>query len=50
MSDNTIQTKVTERIVVKKFEGDGPNDRTDEPLETVVIEDGKIIEIIKRGN
>lgn len=35
---------IKERIVLKKFDGDGPEDRTDEPLETLVIEDGKIIE------
>jgi len=42
--------KIKEKITVRKFEGDGPPDRTDEPFETVVIEDGKIIEVIKRND
>ena len=38
-----LGTKITERIILKKFNGDGPSDRTDEPVETIIIEDGKIL-------
>jgi len=43
--------KVKEHIVLKKFTGDGPDDRTDEPDEVLVIEDGVIIQhIINKQN
>lgn len=38
-----LGTDIKERIVLKKFNGDGPEDRTDEPIEIIVIEDGKIL-------
>lgn len=34
------------RVVLKKFEGD---DQTGEPVETIIIENGKIVQIIKKG-
>ena len=30
-------------IVLKKFDGDGPEDRTDTPLEVVTLKDGQIV-------
>lgn len=40
----TIEPIVKTRIVLKKYAGDGPADRTDEPIETIVIEDGEVVE------
>ena len=39
-----LKTNVNERIILRKFDGDGPPDRTDAPIETIVIENGKIVE------
>lgn len=49
MTSTTLNTNVTESIVLKKFEGDGPKDRTDEPIEIIEILDGKIVSHIKDG-
>jgi hypothetical protein len=49
MTQTDITPKIKETIVLKKFDGDGPEDRTDEPLEVLVIEDGKIISHTKRS-
>ena len=39
-----LGTEVTERIILKKFNGDGPENRTDEPVEVIIIEeDGRIV-------
>jgi hypothetical protein len=35
---------IMETITIKKYAGDGPSDRIDEPLEIVVIKDGKLVE------
>ena len=43
MAQSLINPKIRETVTLHKFEGDGPPDRTDQPIETVVIEDGKII-------
>ena len=42
--------KIKEKVTLRKYEGDGPDDRTDEPIETVIIEDGKITQVIKRND
>ena len=41
---DNVNANVNERIILKKFNGDGPPDRTDKPIETIVIENGKVVE------
>lgn len=44
MTDENQAVKVKERMVLKKFLGDGPEDRTDDPVEIIVVENGQIVE------
>ena len=41
--NSTLHTKLTEHVVVKKYAGDGPNDRTDEPDEIIELHNGLVI-------
>lgn len=49
MADVSSKFAAKTKVTLRKFEGDGPEDRTDEPIETITVEDGKITEVIKRG-
>lgn len=44
LTPDSLSSKLSEKITLKKFDGDGPINRTDDPIETFVIQDGTIIE------